>query len=166
MLLGVDCLVSVICPSSIDKSELDVLPSSMSSFSSSTIVWTGLLKRSTSPKLEGIDRAVLLGESGGVGCSSGLIDLSTSGSLHSCLSGIVTCHGDSCRFPVMGEGCLLDQLGGPCLLTNGSSSVRGFLGNGVVRMGGIHGGRDDEATGNEGSVSGDNSFHFLVTGNG
>jgi len=64
----------------------------------------------------------------------------------------------------MGEGCLLDQLGGPCLLTNGSSSVRGFLGNGVVRMGGIHGNRDDEGTGGEDSTSGDNSFRFPVTG--
>jgi len=45
------------------------------------------------------------GESGGVGCSSGLIDRSVTGSLRSRLSGIVTCHGDSCRFPVEGEGC-------------------------------------------------------------
>jgi len=30
MLLGVDCLVSAICPSSISESELDVSPSSMS----------------------------------------------------------------------------------------------------------------------------------------
>jgi len=80
-----------------------------------------------------------LGESGGVGCSSGLIDLSVSGSLRSHLSGIVTCHGDSCRFPVIGDGCSPDHLGGPSLLTNGSSSVRGCLGNGVVRMGGIRG---------------------------
>jgi len=75
---------------------------------------------------------MLLGESGGVGCSSGLIDLSVSGSLRSHLSGIVTCCGDSCRFPMMGEGCLLDQLGGPSLLTSGSSSVRGCLGSRVV----------------------------------
>jgi len=75
---------------------------------------------------------VLLGESGGVGCSSGLIDLSVSGSLRSRLSGIITCRGDSCRFPVVGDGCLLDQLGGPSLLTNGSFSIRGCLGNGVV----------------------------------
>jgi len=46
-----------------------------------------------------------LGESGGVGCSSGLIDCGFSGLLHSHLSGIATCHGDSCRFPVLGEGC-------------------------------------------------------------
>ena len=92
-----------------------------------------------SPKLEGVDRAVLFGESGGVGCSLGLIDLSVSGSLRSHLSSITTCRGDSCRFPVVGDGCSLDQLGGPSLLTNGSSSVRGCLGNGVIRMGGIHG---------------------------
>jgi len=107
---------------------------------------------------------VLLGESGGVGCSSGLVDLSVSGSLRSCLNGIAICHGDSCRFPVIGEGCLLDQLGGPSLLTNGSSSVRGCLGNGVVRMGGIRGSQDDEATGGEDSILSDNSFHFPVTG--
>ena len=75
---------------------------------------------------------MLLGESGGVSCSSGLIDLSVSGSLRSCLSGIATCCGDSCRFPVIGDGCSLDQLGVPSLLTNGSSSVRGCLGNRVV----------------------------------
>jgi len=107
---------------------------------------------------------MLLGESGGVGCSVGLIDRSVSGLLRSRFNGIATCRGDSCRFPIMGKGCLLDQLGGPSLLTNGSSSVRGCLGNEVVRMGGIHGSRDDEATGGEDSVSGDNSFRFPVTG--
>jgi len=45
------------------------------------------------------------GESGGIGCSSGLIDHCVSGSLHSRLSGIVTCCGDSCRFPILGDGC-------------------------------------------------------------
>jgi len=45
------------------------------------------------------------GESGGVGCSLGLIDCGTSGSLRSRLSGITTCCGDSFRFPVLGEGC-------------------------------------------------------------
>ena len=80
-----------------------------------------------------------LGELGGVGCSSGLIDHWLPGSLRSHLSGIATCRGDSCRFLIMGDGCMLDQLGGPSLLTNGSSSVRGCLGSGVVRMGGIHG---------------------------
>jgi len=107
---------------------------------------------------------VLLGESGGVGCSSGLIDLSVSRLLRSCLSGIVTCCGDSCRFPVLGDGCSLDQLGGPSLLTNGLFSIRGCLGNGVVRMGGIRGSQDDEATGGEDSVSGESSFRFPVTG--
>jgi len=82
---------------------------------------------------------VAVGESGGVGCSSGLIDLFVGGSLCWRLSGIAMCHGDSCRFPVMGDGCLLDQLGGPSLRTNGSSSVSGCLGNGVVRMGGSRG---------------------------
>jgi len=38
MLSGVDCLVSAICPSSIDKSELDVSPSSIVSSLSSTII--------------------------------------------------------------------------------------------------------------------------------
>jgi len=75
---------------------------------------------------------VLLGESGGVVCSSGLIDLSVSGSLRSRLSGITTCRGDSCRFPVIGDGCSFDHLGDPSFLTNGSSSVSGCLGNGVV----------------------------------
>ena len=75
---------------------------------------------------------MVVGESGGVGCSSGLIDRSTSGSLCSCLSGITTYCGDSCCFPVIGDGCALDQLGGLFLLTNGLSSIRGCLGNGVV----------------------------------
>jgi len=43
MLSGVDCLVSAICPSSIDESELVVSPSSMNSSSTSMIVWTGVL---------------------------------------------------------------------------------------------------------------------------
>ena len=107
-----------------------------------------------------------LGESGGVGCSSGLIDLSVSGSLRSRLSGITTCCGHSCHFPVVGDGCSLDQLGGPSLLTNGSSSVRGCLGNRVVRMGGIRGSQDDEATGGEDFILGENSFRFPVTGSG
>jgi len=40
-----------------------------------------------------------------VGCSSGLIDRDVGGSLRSRLSGIATCRGDSCRFPVLSEGC-------------------------------------------------------------
>ena len=107
---------------------------------------------------------VALGESGGVGCSSGLIDLSVGGSLCWRLSGIAICCGDSCRFPVIGDGCLLDQLGGPSLLTKGSSSVNGCLGNGVVRMGGRRGCRDDDAIGGEGLVSVESSFRFPVIG--
>jgi len=107
---------------------------------------------------------VALGESGGVGCSSGLIDLSIGGSLCWRLSGIAMCHGDSCRFPVIGDGCLLDQLGGPSLLTKGSSSVNGCLGNGVVRIGGSQGRRDDDATGGEGLVLAESSFCFPVIG--
>jgi len=117
------------------------------------------------PKLEGIDTAIVLGESGGVGCSSELIDRSISGSLRSRLSCIATCRGNSCHFPVIGEGCVLAQLGGPSLLINGLSSVSGFLGNGVVRMGGTWGRRDEDAMGGEGSNSGESSFHFPVTGN-
>jgi len=108
--------------------------------------------------------AVVLGESGGVGCSSELIDCSFSGLLCARLSGIATCHGDSCHFPIMVDVCVLDQLGGPSLLTNGLSSVSGCLGNGVIQMGKTHGGCDDEATGGEGLVLGESSFHFPVTG--
>jgi len=107
-----------------------------------------------------------IGESGGVGHSSGLIDHEVSGSLRSRFNGIATCRGDSCCFLIMGDGCMLDQLGGPSLLTNGSSSVRGCLGSGVVQMGGIHGSQDDDAIGGEGSVLGESSFCFPVTGNG
>jgi len=57
------------------------------------------------------------GESGGVDCSSGLIDCGASGLLHSRLSGIATCRGDSCRFPVLGEGCDSFQVG-PSSRTN------------------------------------------------
>jgi len=48
---------------------------------------------------------VVVGESGGVGCSLGLIDLSISGSVCSHLSGIAMCRGDSRLFPILGEGC-------------------------------------------------------------
>jgi len=65
---------------------------------------------------------------------------------------------------VIGDSCLLDQLGGPSLLTNGSSSIRGCLGNGVVQMGGIRGNRDDEATGGKDFISSESSFCFPVTG--
>jgi len=77
-----------------------------------------------------------LGESGGVGCSLGLIDLPVSGSLHSHLSGIAMCHGDSCRFPVIGSDWTCFHSGGVGLLDDGSFSVRGFFGSkGVVRLG-------------------------------
>jgi len=69
------------------------------------------------------------------------------GLLHSHLNGIVTCHGDSCCFPVSGKGWDPAQLGGPSLLTNSSSSVSGCLGNGVVQMGEICGRHEDDATG-------------------
>jgi len=64
----------------------------------------------------------------------------------------------------MGNGCELAQLGGPSLLTSGSSSVSGCLGNGVVQIGTTCGGRDKDATGGEDSDSGESSFHFPVTG--
>jgi len=65
------------------------------------------------------------GESGGVGCSLGLINCGTSGSLHSRLSGIVTCCGDSCHFPMLGEGCdpfqdgPSSQTNSPCFSSRG-----------------------------------------------
>ena len=81
-----------------------------------------------------------MGESGGVGCSSGLIDRSRFGSLRSRLSGITTCRGDSRRFPVLGEGCFHD---GPSLLVNSSC----FSIKGVMRMGAGRGNRDMGLTG-------------------
>ena len=99
------------------------------------------------------------GESGAVGCSSGLIDCGTSGSLHSHLSSITMCCGDSCCFPVLGEGCDFFQVG-PSSRTNSLC----FLGKGVVRMGGIRGSRNDDTTGGKGSVLGESSFHFPVIG--
>jgi len=103
-----------------------------------------------SPKLEGVVAVEVFGESGGVGCSSGLIDRSVTGSLRSRLNGIATCCGDSCCFPVIGKGCELAQEGGPSLLINGSSSMRGCLGSGVIRMGETRGNCDDDATGGDG----------------
>jgi len=92
------------------------------------------------------------GESGGVGWSSGSIDCGVSGLLCSRLSGIAMCHGDSCRFPVLGEGCDSFQIG-PSSRTNSLC----FLNKGVVRMGGICGNCDDDVIRGEGSVLGDNS---------
>ena len=94
-----------------------------------------------------------------MGCSSRLIDRDVGGSLRSRLSGIATCRGDSCRFPVLGEGCDSFQVG-PSSQTNSLC----FSNRGVVRMGGIRGVRDDNFSGREGSVSGEISFHFPVMG--
>jgi len=52
--------------------------------------------------LEGVDAAVVRGESGGVGCSSGLIGLEVLELLRSRLSGIAMFLGDVFRFPVKG----------------------------------------------------------------
>jgi len=96
-----------------------------------------------------------------VGCSSGLIDHDVSGSLCSRLSGIATCCGDSRCFDVLGEGCDSFQ-DGPSSQVNSSC----FSNKGVVRMGGTHGNRDDDATGGKGSVSSESSFHFPRSGDG
>jgi len=100
-----------------------------------------------------------LGESGGVGCSTGLNDCSVSGSLCSRLSGISTCRGDSRRFPVVGGGCV--QVG-PFSLVNSSC----FSNKGVVRIGAGRGGRDEGAFGGEGSGDGESSFRFPCTDGG
>jgi len=104
---------------------------------------------------------IRLGESGGVGCSSGLIDRGVSGLLCSCFQGIETCRGDIRRFPVIGEGCDSFQ-DGPSLRTNSSC----FSTKGTVRMGGICGKQDEEAFGGKGSTSGESSFRFPLTGEG
>jgi len=95
------------------------------------------------------------GESGGVGCSSGLIDRSRCGSLRSRLSGIATCRGDSRRFPVLGEGCSFAH-DGPSLLVNSSC----FSNKGVVRIGAGRGSRDEDTFGGKGSSGGESSFRF------
>ena len=59
----------------------------------------------------------------------------------------MTCCGDSCHFPISGEGWDPTQLGSPSLLTSGSSSMRGCLGNGVIWIGKTCGWHDDDATG-------------------
>jgi len=97
------------------------------------------------------------GESGGVGCSSRLIDRSVSGSLCSRLSGIATCRGDSRRFPVLGGGC--DSFhNGPSLRVNSLC----FSTKGVIRMGAGRGSRNEDAFGGEGSGGGESSFRFPV----
>jgi len=93
------------------------------------------------------------GESGGVGCFSGLMDRSKCGSLRSRLSGIATCCGDSRRFPVLGEGCFHD---GPSLLVNSLC----FSIKGVMRIGAGRGNRDEDAFGGEGSGGSESSFRF------
>jgi len=65
------------------------------------------------------------------------------------------CCGDSCRFPVLGEGCELFQ-DGPSSRTNSLC----FSSRGTVQMGGICGNRDEGTTGGEGSISGDSSLRF------
>ena len=95
------------------------------------------------------------GESGGVDCSSGLIDHSRFGSLRSRLSGIATCLGDSRRFPVLGEGCSFIH-DGPSLQVNSSC----FSTRGVMRIGAGRGNRDEDAFGGEGSGGGESSFRF------
>jgi len=95
------------------------------------------------------------GESGGVGCSSGLIDRSRFGSLRSRLSGIATCRGDSRRFPVLGEGCSFAH-DGPSLRVNSSC----FSTKGVMRIGADRGSRDEDAFGGEGFGGGEISFCF------
>ena len=95
------------------------------------------------------------GESGGVSCSSGLIDRSSCGSLRSRLSGIATCHGDSRRFPVLGEGCFSAH-DGPSSQVNSSC----FSNKGVMRIGAGRGNRDEDAFGGESSGGGESSFCF------
>jgi len=69
------------------------------------------------------------------------------------------CCGDSCCFPVLGEGCDSFQTS-PSSQTNSLC----FSGRGVVRIGGICGNCDDNVTGGEGFVSGESSFCFPVIG--
>jgi len=95
------------------------------------------------------------GESGGVGFSSGLMDRSRCGSLHSRLSGIATWRGDSRRFPVLGEGCSFAH-DGPSLRVNSSC----FSTRGVMRMGAGRSSRDEDAFGGEGPGGGESSFRF------
>ena len=95
------------------------------------------------------------GESGGVGCSSGLIDRSSRGSLRSRLSGIATCRGDSRRFPVLGKGWFSAH-DGPSLQVNSSC----FSNKGVMRIGAGRGNQDEDAFGIEGSGGGESSFRF------
>ena len=98
---------------------------------------------------------IRLGESGGVGCSSGLIDCSRFGSLCSCLSGIVTCRGDSRRFPVLGEGCSFIHDGSSLRVDSSCFSTKG-----VMRIGAGRSNQDEDAFGGKGSGGGESSFRF------
>jgi len=76
------------------------------------------------------------------------------------LSGIVTCCGDSCRFPVLGEGCDSFQ-DGPSSQTNSLC----FSNKGTVRIGAGRSGRQGGGViGGCGSTSGESSFRFPVNG--
>jgi len=101
------------------------------------------------------------GESGGVGCSSGLIERCVLDSLRSRLSGMATCCGDSCCFPVLGDGCDSFQDGPPSRVNSSCFSTKG-----TVQIGGIRGNRDDDVIGVDDFVSGESSFCFPVAGDG
>ena len=90
-----------------------------------------------------------------MGCSSGLIDCSRFGSLHSRLSGIATCRGDSRRFPVLGEGCSFIHDGPSSRMNSSCFSIKG-----VMRMGVGRGNQDEDAFGGKGSGGGESSFRF------
>ena len=93
--------------------------------------------------------------------SSGFIDCGASGSLCLRLSGMATYRGDFRCFPVLGEVCKSIQIGPPGLVNSSC-----LLNRGVVRIGGIRGNRDEDATGGEGSVFGESSFCFPTIGGG
>ena len=65
-----------------------------------------------------------------MGWSTGLIDLDVSGSVCSRLIGIIMFRGESCCFPVFGEGCDSFQ-SGPSSQVNSSC----FSNKGVVQIG-------------------------------
>jgi len=98
---------------------------------------------------------IRLGESGGVGCSSGLMDCPRFGSLRSRLSGIATCCGNSRRFPVLGEGCSFIHDGPSSQVNSSCFSIKG-----VMRIGAGRGNRDEDAFGGKGSDGGKSSFRF------
>jgi len=83
------------------------------------------------------------------------MDRSKCGSLRSRLSGIVTCCGDSRRFPVLGEGCSFIHNGPSSRVNSSCFSIRG-----VKRIGAGRGSRDEDAFGGRGSGGGESSFRF------